>query len=141
MKGHAIQLAFGVAFGFVFSRGGFSDWRELNGMFRLQSWDPAIAFATVVAVTAPIWLWLKRYATRPYARPVHPGSVPGGLLFGVGWALSGACPTLALVQLGAPACVPVGLSTADIVKVATAFGRPGPVTCEILETARPFIQR
>lgn len=100
MRASAIQLAFGVVFGFVFSRGGFSDWHELHGMFRLQEWDPAIAFATVVLITAPLWLLLKRYEARPVIKPLHPGSVPGGLLFGMGWALSGACPALALVQLG-----------------------------------------
>jgi uncharacterized membrane protein YedE/YeeE len=100
VKTNAIQLAFGVALGFVFSRGGFTDWRELNGMFRLEVWDPAIAFATVVVVTAPLWLWLKRYAARPSTKLIHPGSLPGGLLFGVGWALAGSCPALALVQLG-----------------------------------------
>jgi uncharacterized membrane protein YedE/YeeE len=26
--------------------------------------------------------------------------MPGSLLFGVGWALSGACPSVALVQIG-----------------------------------------
>jgi uncharacterized protein len=100
VKGHVVQLAFGVAFGFVFSRGGFSDWRQVHGMFALTVWDPAIAFATVLAITAPVWLWLKRYASRPLVRPVHPGSVPGGILFGLGWAVSGACPALALTQLG-----------------------------------------
>lgn len=100
MKNHAIQLAFGIAFGFVFSRGGFADWQQLQGMFRLRTWDPPIAFATVLIVTGPLWVLLERYAARPFKRPVHPGSVPGGLVFGVGWALSGACPALALVQLG-----------------------------------------
>lgn len=100
MKSLLVQLAFGVAFGVVFSRGGFSDWRQVHGMFRLRELDPPLAFATVLCVTAPLWLWLKRYAARPLVRPVHPGSVPGGLLFGVGWALSGSCPALALVQLG-----------------------------------------
>jgi uncharacterized membrane protein YedE/YeeE len=100
VKRNAIQLAFGVAFGFVFSRGGFSDWRQVNGMFSLVEWDPAIAFATVLLITTPLWYWLKRRAARPVVRPVHPGSIPGGLLFGVGWVITGACPALALVQLG-----------------------------------------
>jgi uncharacterized membrane protein YedE/YeeE len=100
VKRYAVQLAFGILFGFVFSRGGFSDWREVYGMFTLKVWDPAIAFATVLAITAPLWLWLKRRAARPVVRPVHPGSIPGGIVFGVGWALSGACPALALTQLG-----------------------------------------
>lgn len=100
MKPIAVQLGFGAAFGFVFSRGGFSDWRQLSGMFRLERFDPAIAFATVLLVTAPLWLWLDRYASRRLVRPIHPGSVPGGVLFGLGWAIAGACPALALVQLG-----------------------------------------
>ena len=33
-------------------------------------------------------------------RNIHPGSAIGGLLFGIGWALGGACPGVALVQLG-----------------------------------------
>jgi uncharacterized membrane protein YedE/YeeE len=30
----------------------------------------------------------------------HAGTLIGGILFGVGWALTGACPSIALVQLG-----------------------------------------
>jgi uncharacterized membrane protein YedE/YeeE len=33
-------------------------------------------------------------------RPIHRGTLLGGVLFGAGWALSGACPSIALVQLG-----------------------------------------
>ena len=46
MRNHATQLLFGVAFGFVFSVGGFSDWHQLQGMFRLSEWSPAITFAS-----------------------------------------------------------------------------------------------
>ncbi len=28
------------------------------------------------------------------------GTVPGSIMFGVGWALTGTCPSIALVQLG-----------------------------------------
>ncbi|MGD8567451.1 MAG: YeeE/YedE thiosulfate transporter family protein [Gammaproteobacteria bacterium] len=30
----------------------------------------------------------------------HAGTVPGSIMFGVGWAITGACPSVALVQLG-----------------------------------------
>ena len=33
-------------------------------------------------------------------RPIHPGTLPGGVLFGLGWAVCGACPAVALVQMG-----------------------------------------
>jgi hypothetical protein len=33
-------------------------------------------------------------------KPWSRGLVPGGLLFGAGWALTGACPGTALAQVG-----------------------------------------
>ena len=33
-------------------------------------------------------------------RRLHQGTIVGGILFGAGWALSGACPGIALVQIG-----------------------------------------
>jgi uncharacterized membrane protein YedE/YeeE len=100
VKGYALQGGFGLAFGVVLSRGGFADWHQVHGMLQLRTWDLAIAFATVLLLTGPLWRRLERYAAIPLRRPIHPGSIPGGLTFGVGWALSGACPALALVQLG-----------------------------------------
>jgi uncharacterized protein len=100
MRNLVTQLLFGVAFGFVFSAGGFSDWHQLQGMFRLSEWSPAITFATVVAVTAPVWWWLERRGAPKLRRPLHPGSIPGGIVFGLGWAIAGGCPALILVQLG-----------------------------------------
>ncbi len=32
---------------------------------------------------------------------MHVGIIPGGVLFGIGWAVSGACPAVAMVQIGA----------------------------------------
>ena len=37
---------------------------------------------------------------RALPRRVHRGSVLGGVIFGVGWGLSGACPGTALAQIG-----------------------------------------
>lgn len=95
-----LQLAFGLALGFVLARSGFSDWSEVNAMFRFERWRLLIAFATAVGLLVPLWLWLRRRAHTLAPRPLHPGSLVGGLLFGTGWALSGACPSIALVQLG-----------------------------------------
>ena len=33
-------------------------------------------------------------------RRLHVGTVVGGVLFGIGWAVSGACPGAAFAQLG-----------------------------------------
>jgi uncharacterized membrane protein YedE/YeeE len=37
---------------------------------------------------------------RAMPRRIHRGSVLGGIIFGVGWGLSGSCPGTALAQIG-----------------------------------------
>jgi hypothetical protein len=93
----------GLPLGWVLSRSGFSAWDEVHRMFVLADLRLFLAFALAVLVLAPAWRILDR-VRRPSPqwtpRPLHPGSVPGGLLFGAGWALCGACPAAAIIQLG-----------------------------------------
>lgn len=107
MKGQAeslrhvlVQLLFGAALGIVLSRSGFSSWAEANAMFRFAEWRLLTAFATAVGLLALGAKWLRRRDPMLSPRPIHPGSLAGGVLFGLGWALTGACPAIALVQIG-----------------------------------------
>lgn len=90
---------FGLAFGYTLSRVGFTDYDQLHAMFVFADLRMLFTFAFAVAVGAVGFL-LFRSDARPPARPIHPGIVPGSLLFGVGWVLSGACPAIAPVQVG-----------------------------------------
>ena len=92
-------VGFGLALGFVLSRLGFTDWGELHGMLTLSDLRLVGAFGVAVVVTA-IGLRVLTVGQHLPAKPFHSGIVPGALLFGVGWALSGACPGAALAQLG-----------------------------------------
>jgi uncharacterized membrane protein YedE/YeeE len=66
-------------------------------MFTFADLRLLLTFAGAVTITG-IGL---RFLARPMpSRPMHRGVVIGGALFGVGWALTGACPGIALVQLG-----------------------------------------
>ena len=89
----------GLALGVVLSRLGFTDWGELHGMLTLSDLRLVGAFGIAVVVTA-VGLRLLKVGARLPDRPWHGGIIPGGLLFGVGWALSGACPGAAIAQLG-----------------------------------------
>ena len=92
-------VGFGLALGFVLSRLGFTDWGELHRMLTFTDLRLVGAFGVAVVVTA-IGLRVLTVGQHLPAKPFHSGIVPGALLFGVGWALSGACPGAALAQLG-----------------------------------------
>lgn len=96
-------LALGTALGFALSRIGFSSWTEVHGMFTFQSPRLLATFALGVVLLGFGWLAVRAASSTPprwTRREIHPGSAVGGLLFGAGWALGGACPSVALVQLG-----------------------------------------
>lgn len=57
------------------------------------------AFAGAVALAGLGFLALARRDAIP-RRPGGRTTVPGALLFGVGWAVTGGCPAAVLVQLG-----------------------------------------
>ena len=90
---------FGLTLGFALSEAGFSDYAELHRMFTFQDPRLLLTFAGAVAVAMAGFALLCRGDILP-GRPIHRGTVPGGLLFGAGWALCGACPAIALVQIG-----------------------------------------
>lgn len=98
-----LTLALGVLMGFALSRIGFSSWDEVHRMFTFADLRMFLAFCAAVVFLAVSWRVLAKLApsrTNFRNRPVHKGSLAGGVLFGVGWALTGACPSITMVQLG-----------------------------------------
>lgn len=96
---YAVTALFGLLMGFGLSRIGFSDFGEVHRMLTFQDFRMLLAFAGAVALIAfGLRLINKRTAFPP--RSLHKGTIAGGVLFGIGWALTGACPAIAVVQLG-----------------------------------------
>ena len=102
-----LYLALGTAFGFVLSRSGAADYGTIQKMFLLQDFQLYGIIGVAVAVTAPgLWLLARfgrsatgqplQFATKPW----HRGTLVGGGLFGVGWAMTGMCPGPIFVNLG-----------------------------------------
>ena len=94
-------------FGLILSRSGAADYNFIQGMFLFEEFQLYGIIGTAVVLTAPgIWL-LKRRGTTITGRPLrieqkpgHRGNVAGGILFGVGWAVTGMCPGPILVNIG-----------------------------------------
>lgn len=97
---HGKLAAVGLFFGFALSNIGFSDWGEVHRMFTFQDLRLVLVFGGAVFLIGVGLAVLVKDARARFLRPIHPGTAPGGVLFGIGWALSGACPSIVLVQLG-----------------------------------------
>lgn len=80
---HAMTGALGLLMGFALSRMGFSDFGEVHRMFTFADLRLTLSFATAVLVIAFAFRFF-RAAGEHAPRRLHPGSIPGGLLFGIG---------------------------------------------------------
>lgn len=102
------MLAFGALFGFILARVGATDYAIVSDMFAAKNWHLAGVIGVAIALTAPMLYMLRkrgiagpsgcRVAIAP--KPRQFGNIPGSLLFGTGWAITGTCPGTALAQLG-----------------------------------------
>jgi hypothetical protein len=93
----ASVVVLGVVLGFSLSRIGFTDYGELARMFTFADLRMFLVFAGGVVVTG---LGLRALKADLPRRPVEPRVIVGGVLFGLGWAIAGACPGVAFAQIG-----------------------------------------
>ncbi|RNI28128.1 YeeE/YedE family protein [Rufibacter immobilis] len=103
-------ILIGILFGIVMSKSEAISWYRIQEMFRFQSFHMYGIIGTAVMLgTLAVWL-IKKYRVRDsqgnlISFPPKEKSVPryllGGIIFGLGWALVGACPGPLFVNLGA----------------------------------------
>ncbi|MBK8556288.1 MAG: YeeE/YedE family protein [Lewinellaceae bacterium] len=105
--------AVGLVFGIVFVKGEIVSWFRIQEMFRLESFHMygVIGTAVVVGVIS-VWLIKKLKAKTIYGEPIefhdkvfNKGNIYGALIFGLGWAMTGACPGPLYAQIGTGALV------------------------------------
>ena len=99
----------GTFFGIVFVKAEIISWFRIQEMFRFQAFHMYGVIGTAVVVAAISVFLIKRFniktidgETVQFAeKPMHKGVIIGGLMFGCGWALTGACPGPLYAQIGA----------------------------------------
>lgn len=103
----------GILFGIIFVKAEIISWFRIQEMFRLQSFHMYGVIGSAV-VTGIISVWLiKRFNLKTInGEPIvfqpkkfNKGQIYGGLLFGFGWALTGACPGPLYAQIGSGATI------------------------------------
>jgi len=102
-------LVVGVVFGFVLTKSEAISWFRIQEMFRFQSVHMyGLILSAVLVGMLSIYL-IKRFRVRTLTgEPIiiepkvfHWGNVIGGVIFGLGWAMTGACPGPLYALVGA----------------------------------------
>ena len=99
LKKYFVYSLLGIAMGFLLARIGFANYDEINKMFVFSDLRMFLSFGGAVAIVMVAAFVLKKYIPRQ-DKFIQPGTLPGSMLFGFGWAVTGACPRLVFVQLG-----------------------------------------
>ncbi len=100
---------FGAAFGFLFSAAGFNQFDIVHRTLLLQYLDPFFVMGSAVATATPIlWVLERRGLRTPLGGtltlrrwPLERKHLYGGVVFGIGWAITGACPGTISAMLAA----------------------------------------
>ncbi len=108
MKKPYMFLLPGMIFGFLLSRAGFSDYDLFMDMFLFANLKLVWTMSTAIGVAMISMYLIRRFRPRSLTgepvriktKPLHRGTLAGGVIFGMGWGISGACPGTVLAQLG-----------------------------------------
>jgi len=106
-------LLAGTLFGIVLVKAEIVSWFRIQEMFRMESFHLYGVIGSAVVVGAISVMLIKKLGIRTiYGEQIvimpktfDKGIVIGGLMFGLGWAMTGACPGPLFAQVGAGAAV------------------------------------
>lgn len=100
-------LLAGSFFGILLVKSEVISWFRIQEMFRFRSFHMYGVLGSAV-ITGIICVWImKRFKIAPMnlasnlvKKKLEKGQIYGGLIFGFGWALTGACPGPLFAQIG-----------------------------------------
>jgi uncharacterized membrane protein YedE/YeeE len=102
-------LLLGIVFGIVMTKSEAVSWYRIQEMFRFQAFHMYGIIGTAVTLGVAGVALIKRFRMRDFSgNPImfNPKEksvlryLIGGSIFGLGWALSGACPGPMVVNIG-----------------------------------------
>ena len=101
-------LMIGTFFGVVLVKSEVVSWFRIQKMFRFEEPHMYLIIGSAIIVGAlSVWL-IKRTQMKTLfqnevnitRKPFHKGIIIGGIAFGLGWAITGACPGPIYAQIG-----------------------------------------
>ena len=120
----------GILFGIILVKSEVISWFRIQEMFRLQSFHMYGVIGSAVITGIISVQLIKRVNIKTITgekiilpqKKFHKGQIFGGLLFGFGWALTGACPGPMFAQIGTGAIVVI-VSLLSAVAGTWVYGR------------------
>ena len=102
-------MIFGIVFGIILTKSEVISWFRIHDMFLLKEAHMYLIIGSAILTGAASILVLKKLsATKLIAKELnlkgkdeHRGTIIGGVIFGIGWAITGACPGPIFAQIGA----------------------------------------
>ncbi|CAA9198869.1 DUF6691 family protein [Flavobacterium collinsii] len=117
-------LVVGIFFGIVFVKAEIISWFRIQEMFHLQSFFMYGVIGSAVAVGLISVQIIKKFNIKTIQgekieiqpKTFSKGQIYGGLMFGFGWAITGACPGPLFAQIG------TGVTVIVVTLVSAIFG-------------------
>jgi uncharacterized membrane protein YedE/YeeE len=102
-------IIFGTLFGIVLTKSEVISWFRIQNMFQFKEWHMYLIIGSAVVVGIIAMQIIQRAKLKSVTgeelqyegKKFHKGFIIGGILFGIGWAITGACPGPIFAQIGA----------------------------------------
>jgi uncharacterized membrane protein YedE/YeeE len=107
--GYVSVLLIGTYLGILFTKSEVARWERIHDMFLFREAHMYLIISVAIGVAMISMFVIKRLGItsidgKPITykpKPYHTGVIIGGMLFGAGWAITGACPGPIYAQIGA----------------------------------------
>lgn len=115
----------GVLFGIVLTKGEIISWYRIQEMFRFQGFHMYGVIGSAVVLGAIALFFAKKFGWKtiegekispPEKTKAWKNYLFGGIIFGLGWALTGACPGPIYMLMG------TGATVYAVVLISATFG-------------------
>jgi hypothetical protein len=117
-------ILFGIAFGIILTKAEVISWFRIHDMFLFKEAYMYLIIGSAIATAAISVLLIKYFKVKTLdkkeivinSKALNKGTVIGGVMFGIGWAMTGACAGPIFAQIG------VGEWAAVITLIGAVFG-------------------
>jgi uncharacterized protein len=112
---YLVYATIGIIFGILFIKAEIISWYRIQEMFRLESFHMYGVIGSAVAVGSISIFIIKKLKLKTIhnedvifqSKKFNKGQIYGGLIFGLGWGITGACPGSLFAQIGSESLVVV----------------------------------